>query len=152
MFGYTASEAIGQDAVELLVHPDEAAAANSIIGNIFMGKCWRGKFPVMNKSGERFFIVANNTPLYDDDGTLVGLICLSVDTRTLEDILGPPCSVKPYIDSVKPSFQVNNQSRSCSLKRSSCHSQQPVQPSISSKITTLVQYVHLPILLLKFIS
>ncbi|GJN25829.1 hypothetical protein PR202_gb13710 [Eleusine coracana subsp. coracana] len=45
MFGYTASEAIGQDAVELLVHPDEAAAANSIIGNIFMGKCWRGKFP-----------------------------------------------------------------------------------------------------------
>ncbi|TVU23497.1 hypothetical protein EJB05_25868 [Eragrostis curvula] len=141
MFGYTASEAIGQDAVELLVHPDEATAANSIIGNIFMGKCWRGKFPVRKKSGERFFIVANNTPLYDDDGTLVGLICLSVDTRTLEDILGPPSSVKPYIDSVKPRFQVSNRPKSGSLNRSSSHSQQPLQPSISSKITTLATKV-----------
>ncbi|KAL6653689.1 hypothetical protein ACP70R_008613 [Stipagrostis hirtigluma subsp. patula] len=138
MYGYSASEAIGQDAVELLVHPDDADAANSIIGNIFMGKCWRGKFPVKNKSGERFFIVANNTPLYDDDGSLVGLICLSVDTRTLEDILGPSTSVKSYTDLAKPRFQVNNQPKSSSQNKSSFDTQQHVQPSITSKITTLI--------------
>lgn len=138
MYGYSTSEAVGHDAVELLVHPDDVDAANSIIGNIFMGKCWRGKFPVKKKSGERFFIVANNTPLYDDDGSLVGLICLSVDTRTLEDVMGPSTSMKSYSDPAKPRFQVNNRSKCTLLNKSSLDSQQPVQSSIASKITTLV--------------
>ncbi|XP_062182545.1 uncharacterized protein LOC133886748 [Phragmites australis] len=138
MYGYSASEAVGQVAIELLVHPDDAAAANSIIGNIFMGKCWRGKFPVKNKSGERFLIVANNTPLYDDDGSLVGLICLSVDIRTLEEIIGPSTSVKPYTNSAKPLFQVNNRPKSSLLNKSSFDSQ---QTSITSKITTLATKV-----------
>jgi PAS domain S-box-containing protein len=141
MYGYSASEAVGQDAVELLVHPDDAAAANTIIGNIFMGKCWRGKFPVKNKSGERFIIVANNTPLYDDDGSLVGLICLSVDTRTVEEIIGPSTSGKPYTNSVKPCFQVNDRPKCGSLNKNPFDSQQSAQPSITSKITTLVCYI-----------
>ncbi|KAM0880460.1 hypothetical protein ACQ4PT_033565 [Festuca glaucescens] len=85
MYGYSASEAISRDAVELIVHPTDFDAANIVIQNIFMGKCFRGKFPVKNKSGERFFIVVNNTPLYDDDGSLIGLICLSLDVRTLQE-------------------------------------------------------------------
>ncbi|WVZ49702.1 hypothetical protein U9M48_001035 [Paspalum notatum var. saurae] len=142
MYGYSTSEAVGHDAVELLVHPDDADAANSIIGNIFMGKCWRGKFPVKKKSGERFFIVANNTPLYDDDGSLVGLICLSIDTRTLEDIIGPSTSMKSYTYPAKPRFQVNNRPKYSALNRSfSSESQQPLQSSIASKITTLATKV-----------
>ncbi|AQK48362.1 Protein kinase domain superfamily protein [Zea mays] len=137
MYGYSTSEAVGHDAVELLVHPDDAEAANNIIGNIFMGKCWRGKFPVKKKSGERFFIVANNTPLYDDDGSLVGLICLSVDTKTLEDIIGPSTSMKSHTHPVKPRFQVNNRPKCNLLNKSSIESEQTVQSSIASKITTL---------------
>ncbi|CAL4982671.1 unnamed protein product [Urochloa decumbens] len=141
MYGYSTSEAVGHDAVELLVHPDDADAANNIIGNIFMGKCWRGKFPVKKKSGERFFIVANNTPLYDDDGSLVGLICLSVDTRTLEDVMGPSTSTKSYSHPAKPRFQVNNRPKCSLLNKSSFDSQQPPQSSITSKITTLAAKV-----------
>ncbi|KAJ1255494.1 hypothetical protein BS78_05G243100 [Paspalum vaginatum] len=142
MYGYSTSEAVGHDAVELLVHPDDADAANNIIGNIFMGKCWRGKFPVKKKSGERFFIVANNTPLYDDDGSLVGLICLSIDTRILEDIIGPSTSMKSYTYPAKPCFQVNNRPKCSVLNRcSSSESQQPLQSSIASKITTLATKV-----------
>ncbi|OEL32485.1 Serine/threonine-protein kinase CTR1 [Dichanthelium oligosanthes] len=137
MYGYSTSEAVGHDAVDLLVHPDDVDAANNIIGNIFMGKCWRGKFPVKKKTGERFFIVANNTPLYDDDGSLVGLICLSVDTRTLEDIIGPSTSMKSYSHPVKPRFQVNNRPKCNLLNKNSFDSQQPLQSSIASKITTL---------------
>ena len=140
MYGYSTSEAVGHDAVELLVHPDDYDAANNIIGNIFMGKCWRGKFPVKKKSGERFFIVANNTPLYDDDGSLVGLICLSVDTRTLEDVLGPSTSIKSYSYPAKPCFQVNNRPKCSSLNKISFDTQQPQQSSIASKITTLVSW------------
>ncbi|XP_044351452.1 uncharacterized protein [Triticum aestivum] len=44
MFGYSASEAIGQNAVELIVHPADYDAAKIVIQKIFKGKCWRGKF------------------------------------------------------------------------------------------------------------
>lgn len=103
MFGYSASEAIGQDAVELIVHPADYDAAKIVIQKIFRGKCWRGKFPVKNKSGERFFILIHNSPLYDDDGSLVGLIGLSLDVRTLEEIFSPSGSAESY---PSPSFML----------------------------------------------
>lgn len=88
LYGYSASEAIGQNIARLLVDPRDILPLHSIIGDIFMGKCWRGKFPVKKKSGERFFVIADGTPLYDDDGSLVGLICLSSDLRMLKEIFG----------------------------------------------------------------
>jgi len=54
LYGYSSAEAVGQDITRLIVHPDDIPSLNSIIGNIFRGKCWRGNFPVKNKSGERF--------------------------------------------------------------------------------------------------
>ena len=44
------------------------------------------------KSGERFFVVADATPLYDDDGSLMALICLADDTRTLNELIGTSTS------------------------------------------------------------
>jgi len=70
LYGYPASEAIGRNDTDLLVHADDIGPSTNIIGSIFAGKCWRGKFPVKNKSGERFSILTNGTPLYDDDGTM----------------------------------------------------------------------------------
>ncbi|KAI4984983.1 hypothetical protein ZWY2020_017613 [Hordeum vulgare] len=136
MYGYSASEAIGQDAVELIVHPTDFDAANIIIQNIFMGKCFRGKFPVKKKSGERFFIVVHNTPLYDDDGSLIGLICLSLDARKLEEIFSPSVTETFYESSAKPYFNVNNRTKSGSQNKDSFGSQRPLQSAITSKITT----------------
>jgi hypothetical protein len=138
MYGYSASEAIGRDAVELIVHPTDFDAANVVIQNIFMGKCFRGKFPVKNKSGERFFIVVNNTPLYDDDGSLIGLICLSLDVRTLEEVFSPSATVESFQSSAKPNFYVNNLPKSGSQNKGSFDSQQPLQSTVTSKITTIV--------------
>ncbi|KAM3278247.1 hypothetical protein ACQJBY_045856 [Aegilops geniculata] len=136
MYGYSASEAIGQDAIELIVHPTDFDAATVVIQNIFMGKCFRGKFPVKNKSGERFFIVVHNTPLYDDDGSLIGLICVSLDVRTLQKIFSPSTTEKSYQSSSKPHFHVNNRSKSGSQNKGSFDSQQPLQSATTSRITT----------------
>uniref|UniRef100_A0A453LV20 Protein kinase domain-containing protein n=1 Tax=Aegilops tauschii subsp. strangulata TaxID=200361 RepID=A0A453LV20_AEGTS len=136
MYGYSASEAIGQDAIELIVHPTDFDAANVVIQNIFMGKCFRGKFPVKNKSGERFFIVVHNTPLYDDDGSLIGLICVSLDVRTLQEIFSPSTTEKSCQSSSKPHFHVNNWPKSGSQNKGSFDSQQPLQSASTSKITT----------------
>ncbi|CAM0876337.1 unnamed protein product [Alopecurus aequalis] len=139
IYGYSASEAIGRRAVDLLVHPADVDAANIVIQNIFMGKCFRGKFPVKNKSGERFFIVVHNTPLYDDDGSLIGLICLSLDLRTLEEIFSSSATV--IQSSSDPHFHVNNRTKSGSQNKGSFDSQQPVWSAITSKITTFAAKV-----------
>ena len=89
LYGYSASEAVGQDITRLIIVPGDIPALNKIIGNVFTGKCWRGKFPVRNKSGDRFFVVADATPLCDDDGRFVGLICLADDTQTMEELIAP---------------------------------------------------------------
>ncbi|EMS45419.1 hypothetical protein TRIUR3_08829 [Triticum urartu] len=136
MYGYSASEAIGQDAIELIVHPTDFDAAKVVIQNIFMGKCFRGKFPVKNKSGERFFIVVHNTPLYDDDGSLIGLICVSLDVRTLQEIFSPSTTEKSCQSSSKPHFHDNNRPKSGSQNKGSSDSQQPLQSASTSKITT----------------
>ncbi|KAM0841290.1 hypothetical protein ACQ4PT_059130 [Festuca glaucescens] len=141
MYGYSAEEAVGQNAVELIVHPADYDSAKVVIQNIFMGKCWRGKFPVKNKSGERFFISVHNTPLYDDDGSLVGLICLSLDVRILEEIYSPSGSAESYPSTAKPQFHANNRPKSGSLNTDSLHSQQPLQSAITSKLATLATKV-----------
>ncbi|KAL6661027.1 hypothetical protein ACP70R_000411 [Stipagrostis hirtigluma subsp. patula] len=87
LYGYSASEAIGRNIADLLVDPRDTLALGAIIKDVFTGKCWRGKFPVIKKSGERFSVFADGTPLYDDDGTLVGLICLSANLRILRELI-----------------------------------------------------------------
>ena len=141
MYGYSASEAIGRNAVELIVHPADYDAAQIVIQKIFTGKCWRGKFPVKNKSGERFLILIHNSPLYDDDGSLVGLTCLSGDARILEEIVGPSVIGKSYPNSGKPHLQVNNKPKSVLPQKCLSDSQQPLQSAITSKITNLVSSV-----------
>ncbi|KQJ87250.1 dual specificity protein kinase splA isoform X2 [Brachypodium distachyon] len=141
LYGYSASEAIGQDLLELICDPDDFGPANDIIRSIFMGKCWRGKFPVNHKSGERFSVVANNTPLYDEDGSLVGLTCLSGDARILEEMVCSSASAKFYLNSAKPHLQVISRPKSGLPNKGSSDSQQPLQSAITSKITTLATKV-----------
>ena len=143
MYGYSASEAVGRGAVELIVHPTDNNSAKIVIQTIFTGKCWRGKFPVKNKSGDRFFILGQNTLLYDDDGSLVGLIGLSHDIRTLEDIFSPSGSAESYPipSTAKPKFHANSRPKSGSLNIGCLHSQQPLQSATTSKIVTLVSSI-----------
>ncbi|CAM0874162.1 unnamed protein product [Alopecurus aequalis] len=137
LYGYCASEAIGQDLLELICDPCDFSPAYEIMRNIFMGKCWRGKFPVKHKLGERFSVVCNNTPLYDDDGSLVGLTCLSGDARILEEIVGPSVLGKSYPNSAK----FNNRLKSGFPNKDSSDSRHPLQSAITSKITNLATKV-----------
>ncbi|KAL6661026.1 hypothetical protein ACP70R_000410 [Stipagrostis hirtigluma subsp. patula] len=89
LYGYSASEAMGHDIRDLVIHPADIDRLNRIIGKILTGKCWRGKFPVKNKHGRRFSIFVDATPLYDDDGSVIGHVCLSDDVQALEEIMGP---------------------------------------------------------------
>lgn len=86
LFGYSAAEALGKDAYALLVDHRHYGSADTILSRVRMGESWTGQFPTKDKKGHLFLLFATNTPFYNDDGTLIGVICLSNDTKSFRDI------------------------------------------------------------------
>ncbi|KAJ8767282.1 hypothetical protein K2173_017326 [Erythroxylum novogranatense] len=136
LYGYSAAEALGKDAIELLVDPRDYLMANNIVRRVTMGESWTGQFPAKNKMGESFLVVATNTPFYDDDGTLVGIICVSSDSRPFQEMrMEMSGSRIPETDS---SF---SRPRTSITAKLGLDSQQPFQAAIASKISNLASKV-----------
>lgn len=102
-----------------------------------LGESWTGQFPVTDKKGHKFLVVATNTPFYDDDGTLIGVICVSSDS-------------KPFLEMKVSISEANEQqegSQSASKNRNSVanrlglDTEQPLQTAIASKLSTLVSFL-----------
>ncbi|CAK9138886.1 unnamed protein product [Ilex paraguariensis] len=136
LYGYSAAEALEQDAIELLTDAQHFAMANNIVHRVTMGESWTGQFPIKNKRGDRFLVVATNTPFYDDDGTLVGIICVSGDSqpfREMKSILSGTNHLE-----ADSSF---SRTRSIASSKLRLDPQQPLQVAIASKITNLASKV-----------
>ncbi|KAI3459212.1 hypothetical protein Pfo_015875 [Paulownia fortunei] len=136
LYGYSAAEALGQDAIELLTDSRDFAMANNIVHRVTRGESWTGQFPVKNKRGDRFLAVATNTPFYDDDGNSVGIICVSSDSKPFKE-------AKAVMSELKDLESDSNFSRprttpACKL---ALDHQQPLQAAIASKLSNLASKV-----------
>ncbi|KAJ1395280.1 Serine-threonine/tyrosine-protein kinase, catalytic domain [Sesbania bispinosa] len=136
LYGYAAEEALGQDGIELLVDPRDLTLAYDTVNRVMMGERWTGQFPVKNKMGENFLAVATNTPFYDDDGSLVGVICVSSDSRPFLEMRVPFSSVKNA-----ESDSGSTRPRSSITNKLGLDSQQPLQAALASKISNLASKV-----------
>ncbi|PSR97894.1 Serine/threonine-protein kinase [Actinidia chinensis var. chinensis] len=136
LYGYSAAEVLGQVAIELLTDPRDYAVANNIVQRVTMGESWIGQFPVKNKRGDRFLVIATNTPFYDDDGTLVGVICVSGDSRPFQLMKDTLSGTKNSESDL--SF---NRPRSIASTKLGRDPQQPLQAAIASKISNLASKV-----------
>lgn len=133
LYGYSAAEALGKDVIELLADPEDSAAISNIVHRVSKGESWTGQIPVKNKRGDRFLAVATNTPFYDDDGSLIGIICVSHDSR-------------PFIEAQAAASEMSDLETSSSFSRAKTtvaeklglDQQQPLQAAIASKISNLV--------------
>ncbi|KAH6833076.1 PAS domain-containing protein tyrosine kinase family protein [Perilla frutescens var. hirtella] len=130
LYGYSAAEALGQDAIELLTDPRDSAVASNIVRRVGGGESWTGQIPAKNKRGDRFLAVATNTPFYDDEGTLVGIICVSSDSR-------------PFIEAQAANSDMSDlrRHRTTISGRFGLDHQQPLQAAIASKISNLASKV-----------
>ncbi|KAI8561838.1 hypothetical protein RHMOL_Rhmol04G0372900 [Rhododendron molle] len=136
LYGHLAAEALGQDAIELLTDVRDYAIVNDIIQRVTMGESWAGQLPVKNKRGDRFVVLATNSPFYDDDGALVGIICVSSDSRPFQDR-------RDYFPGTKHtegglSF---SRPRCIASAKLGLDPQQPLQVAIASKISNLASKV-----------
>jgi len=120
----------------MLVDPRDFGLANDVFNHVKMGESWRGQFPVKNKKGDRFYAVSTNTPFYDEDGSLVGVICVSCDSRPFLE------SRIPFLgaESAEPVSSSNGRRSSISDKLG-LDSQQPLQVALASRISNLVSFV-----------
>ncbi|CAI9765810.1 unnamed protein product [Fraxinus pennsylvanica] len=136
LYGYSASEALGKDILELLTDDRDFAVGRNILRRVMMGENWTGQFPVKHKRGERFSVIATDTPFYDDDGSLVGIICVSCDSRPFLEANAVISAPKP----VETSSRFSRPRLFASAKLG-LDPQQPLQAAISSKISNLASKV-----------
>ena len=83
LFGYSEEEAVGCDVKELLmVYHKEDDEPTDISDRIRDGQSWAGKIPLKKKTGEIFIAMVTDSPFYDNDGKVLGVIEVSYDSQS----------------------------------------------------------------------
>ncbi|AYN37914.1 PAS domain S-box protein [Streptomyces dangxiongensis] len=86
LFGYTRSEAVGQYAALLLLHPENQDAAVTLFADVMAtGRGWAGAFPVRHKDGSSRMVEFRNMRLTDNLGDHYAL-GLATDRTTLRQV------------------------------------------------------------------
>ncbi|CDY34937.1 BnaA01g32680D [Brassica napus] len=138
LYGYSAAEALGENPINVIADDRDAAFAMNIARRCVRGESWTGEFPVKSKSGERFSAVTTCSPFYDDDGTLIGIICITSNTAPY---LNPRISLaKLKAEEGETSF-LGLDSKEAVISKLGLDSDQPIQTAIASKISNLASKV-----------
>ncbi|CAH2044621.1 unnamed protein product [Thlaspi arvense] len=148
LYGFSAAEALGKDPIDILVDKQDAAVAQNITRRCGCGESWTGEFPVKNKAGDRFSVVTTMSPFYDDDGSLIGIICITNDSALFQDPRVPPAKTRGQEGETSFSRATNSvasklglDSKEAVVSKLGLDSQQPIQVAIASKISDLASKV-----------
>ncbi|KAL8153670.1 hypothetical protein V2J09_011430 [Rumex salicifolius] len=136
LYGYTAAEALGKDVLHLLIDEKDFSVAYNTISRVMMGENWTGQIPVKDKMGSKVMMIATETPFYNDDGTLIGVICVSSDARPFQDV---GFSMPDGRSSERDNY--SSWPRNRVATKLGLDPEQPLQVSIASKITDLASKV-----------
>ncbi|KAI3943849.1 hypothetical protein MKW92_046689 [Papaver armeniacum] len=137
LYGYSASEAIGRNVLRLVGDEQAYKDGKEIVDRSAMGEIWTGLFPVINKQGRRFLVIATNSPLYDDCGTLIGFIAVTCDSEPFHET--PTTFTRRRTPSREAAYPSSSQlSKSGAVATTGLNSQQKsFQVTIASKLFTL---------------
>ncbi|XP_020866544.1 serine/threonine-protein kinase pakF isoform X3 [Arabidopsis lyrata subsp. lyrata] len=148
LYGFSAAEALGKDPIDILVDGQDASVAQNITRRCSSGESWTGEFPVKNKAGERFSVVTTMSPSYDDDGSLIGIICITNDSALFQDPRGSPAKTRGQEGETSFSRVTSSvasklglDSKEAVVSKLGLDSQQPIQVAIASKISDLASKV-----------
>ncbi|MEM9903715.1 MAG: PAS domain S-box protein [Cyanobacteria bacterium P01_D01_bin.44] len=79
LYGWSAEEVMGRDIVEIIPTNTTRAQAAEIMESLRRGEQWAGEFLVRHKDGTTFPAWVIDSPIYDDQGNLVGIVGVSTD-------------------------------------------------------------------------
>jgi PAS domain S-box-containing protein len=79
LFGWTAAETVGRPLIDIVVAPDQRDKLDGVIQTVAQGNVWEGPSVATRRDGSQLFLHSVNAPLVGDDGTLNGVLCISVE-------------------------------------------------------------------------
>ncbi|HEV7858718.1 MAG TPA: PAS domain S-box protein [Pyrinomonadaceae bacterium] len=79
LYGWPADEALGNNILDLLPAMASKERAHEIMRALRQGESWSGEFLVRRRDGETFPAMVTDTPIYDDEGAIIGVVGISVD-------------------------------------------------------------------------
>jgi PAS domain S-box-containing protein len=79
LYGWSAAEAIGGNILDIIPAQGMLEQASEIMSRLKEGGSWLGEFVVQRKDGTTFPASVTDSPIYDDKGSLVGVVGVSFD-------------------------------------------------------------------------
>ena len=79
LYGWPAREVVGRPASEILTPEDQQGRADEVMSELMAGRNWSGEFEVRRRDGTSFVAMVIDTPVYDEQGNLAGMIGVSTD-------------------------------------------------------------------------
>ncbi|GGD72972.1 hypothetical protein GCM10011412_08260 [Maribacter cobaltidurans] len=79
MYGWKTEEAIGKNIMQLITLETNKEMAGQIMEILKKGESWSGNFEVQKKDGTNFTVMVTNSPIYDENEKLSGIIGISTD-------------------------------------------------------------------------
>lgn len=79
LFGITAADAVGQRARDLVTPADSTMTPATVMAEVRAGNTWEGEHRVRRRDGRELTLHVVNSPLYDDRGSLTGVLGVAVD-------------------------------------------------------------------------
>lgn len=79
LYGWSKAEAVGRPVASLTVPADDRDVAAEIMATLQRGQPWQGTFRVARKDGSVFSAFVKDSPILDGDGTLVGIVGVSIE-------------------------------------------------------------------------
>ena len=84
LYGWTTEEVMGRPIVEVTPSEELLERAEEIMSELRAGRSWSGEFVVRRKDGSTFPAMVTDSPVYDEQGTLVSIIGVSTDLTELK--------------------------------------------------------------------
>lgn len=79
LYGWSSEEAIGRDVLEITSAPSAAEKGGEITERPGRGGPWSGEFLVRRRDGRTFTAMVTDSPVYDQEGRIIGIIGVSFD-------------------------------------------------------------------------
>ncbi|HBY76461.1 MAG TPA: hypothetical protein DEG47_05505, partial [Cyanobacteria bacterium UBA11148] len=79
LYGWSAREVLGRNIIDVTPSKISQAQATEIMSSLNQGKSWSGEFWVQRRDGTSFPALVTDSPIYDEEEQLIGIVGISVD-------------------------------------------------------------------------
>ncbi len=79
LYGWSAEEVMGRDIMELTPADISREQGAEILSRLRAGESWSGEFMVRRRDGAQFPAMVTDSPVYDDEGRMIGIVGISRD-------------------------------------------------------------------------